>query len=465
MRRCMLLPIKDSVGGSLGFKVFEEVELYLKDSTWCYYRSNSEILNILANHKRNLSEYLENPEVLKIVSEKTQAGSLIKVSIINEVNGVDLSVKVFGENGKDLYFTEKTRLTVDDPKVLSQTVINWLNVFEKQIPYDGTITGILGNQFSIDVGTTRSLFEGNELTIIRPVNKKRHPLLKEIIDWETEKLGTAKVIHANQNQSQANVLQYDTTKKMRIGDWVILNESKKVGAIEQSKFLENDEYKFGKLGELSLLFNVGKGSVTAESPTVRKLGGTVLGVDLAGTLWITRNYWFGMDISRVVGSLSPEEGNFTNSTNSMSNSFFKVKGGYKYLPMGFFYGPQIDAYAGYASYTYGLDTSANDGITEVSFSGLLFGVKGSIPIMKTFRAHMELSFIFNPTYSEEANIYGEDDSARNYTLDVGGKYMYAPNMTFDFSYGVNSSKASFVGPVRSISAKQSTFKAGTTFTF
>jgi len=149
----------------------------------------------------------------------------------------------------------------------------------------------------------------------------------------------------------------------------------------------------------------------------------------------------------------------------MSNSIFRIKGGYKYLPMGFFYGPQIDAYVGYGSYTYSLDTSVNDGFTEVSFSGILFGAKGSIPIQKVLRAHIELSFLFNPAYTEEATVYGEDDSARNYTLEIGGQYLYAPNMTFDFAYGVNSSKASFTGPVRSITVKQSTLKLGTTFTF
>ena len=32
LRRCMILPIMDSVGGAIGFKVFEEVEKYLKKS-------------------------------------------------------------------------------------------------------------------------------------------------------------------------------------------------------------------------------------------------------------------------------------------------------------------------------------------------------------------------------------------------------------------------------------------------
>lgn len=462
----MLLPIRDSVGGALGFKVFEEVENYLKDSDWCYYTSNSEILNILSNYKRNLDTVLTNPKVLKIISEKTQTGSLLKVDIINEVKGVNLSIKVLGENGSDIYFKEQTRLNTDDPKVLSQTVKNWLSVYEKQIPYDGLIIGVLGNQFSVDVGRNRGLFEGNEVYISRPTRKRKHPLLKEVIDWDSEKLGTGKIIHAADTQAQANVLQYDTNKKLRNGDWVILKESSERGVIEQKKFVEDNEYEFGKLGEVTLLFNLGKGSASSESATTtKKIGGTVLGVDLQTTLWITRQYWVGLDISRVVGSLSQEEGTLTNSSNSMANSFFRVKAGYKYLPMGFFYGPQIDAYFGYANYTYGLDTASNDGFTEVNFSGLLFGAKGSIPIQKVFRAFVEMSFIFNPGFEEEAVVYGEDDSTRNYSLEIGGKYLYAPNMTFDLSYGVNSSKASFVNPIRSIAVKQSTFKLGTTFTF
>ncbi len=465
MRRCMLLPIKDSVGGALGFKVFTEVEAYLKDSDWCYYTSNSEILNILSNYKRNLDTILQNPKVLKIISEKTNTGSLIRVELINQIRGVDVNIKVLGENGEDVFFKEQTRLTVDDPKVIAQTIKNWLSVYEKQIPYDGLIIGVLGNQFSIDVGTNRSLFEGNELLILRPTRKRRHPLLKEIIDWESEKLGTAKIIHSTENQSQASVLQYDTTKKIRNNDWVVLKKDSKIGMVEQKKFVGEDDYKFGKLGELSLMFNVGKGSATSDITTTKKVGGTILGVDLSGTLWVTRKYWAGLDISRLVGSLSQEEGTLTNNSNSMSNSIFRIKGGYKYLPMGFFYGPQIDAYVGYGSYTYSLDTSVNDGFTEVSFSGILFGAKGSIPIQKVLRAHIELSFLFNPAYTEEATVYGEDDSARNYTLEIGGQYLYAPNMTFDFAYGVNSSKASFTGPVRSITVKQSTLKLGTTFTF
>ena len=126
MRRCMILPVKDNVGGAIGFKVFEDVERYLRDSDWCYYTSNSEILNILANYKKNLDQVLENPRVLKIISEKTNTGSLIKVKVENEVKGVNVEIEVIGKNGEDIYFKESTRLNTEEHKVISQTIKNWL---------------------------------------------------------------------------------------------------------------------------------------------------------------------------------------------------------------------------------------------------------------------------------------------------------------------------------------------------
>lgn len=165
MRRCMLLPIRDSVGGALGFKVFEELERYLKDSEWCYYEPNSGILDILSNYKRNLDAYLENKDVLKVVSEKSNAGSLIKVEVINQVSGADIRVKVIGQNGEDVYFKEETRLNTDDSTVISQTVKNWLDVYEKNIPYDGLVIGVLGDQFTVDVGKDYGLVGNNEVRL------------------------------------------------------------------------------------------------------------------------------------------------------------------------------------------------------------------------------------------------------------------------------------------------------------
>lgn len=465
MRNCMLLPIEDTVDNGIAFKVFQDVENYLKRSEWCYYRSNSEILNILANYKKNLGNVLRDKNVLKVVSEKTKAGSLIKVDIKPHVKGTNVKMLVIAHNGEDIYFSEEANLENDDYLVVSQTVKNWLDIYEKAIPYDGRIVGVLGNQFTLDIGTDSGVFPEMEIFVIRPSRKRKHPLLKEVVDWETERIAAGKILFSNKRQSQGQIISYATKKRLKIEDWVLFKKKDQENYVEKVKFEEQDGYSFGKIGNLSLWFNFGKGSATSYINTTRKVGGTVLGVDLNAEMWATRNYWAGLKISRRLGTLKKEEGSLTNETNSVTASHFHAKVGYKYLPMGFFYGPQIDGYLGYSNLVFNMDKSTGDGFTEVGFKGPLLGIKGSMPFQKLYRVFLDFNFVVSPKFTEEEGVYGDDDSASHYGILVGGSYSYNPNMTLDFGYGIDSAKAKFLNPARSINVKTSTFKAGATFTF
>ena len=101
MRRCTLLPITDSVGGAIAFKVFENVENQLKKSNWCTYVSNSGLINMFSRYRENLSQYLKQKEVLKTVAEKLQVGSIIRVALVNEIKGVEIQLEVYGDDGED----------------------------------------------------------------------------------------------------------------------------------------------------------------------------------------------------------------------------------------------------------------------------------------------------------------------------------------------------------------------------
>ena len=37
MRKCMILPITDTLGKSVGFRVYENLERYLREKKWCEY--------------------------------------------------------------------------------------------------------------------------------------------------------------------------------------------------------------------------------------------------------------------------------------------------------------------------------------------------------------------------------------------------------------------------------------------
>ncbi len=462
----MLLPIQDSVGGALAFKVYERVEQYLKDGDWCYFRNNSEIINILGNYRRNLKGHLNNPKILKILAEKTKAGSLLKIEIQSEVKGAFVDIQVFGENGEDIYFKERTRLESDDVDVIAQTISNWLDVYEKTIPYDGRIIGVLGNQFTVDMGKDSGVRMIDNIEIVRPVKKRKHPLLKEIVDWDTKRIGQGRLFHITRSQSQGKLRVIEKRQFIKLNDWVRIRKNAKSSTNDELKYTEVRTRKTGQLGIAKVLLNLGTGTsmVKPTSGNLKKVGGLVGGVGFRGEMWATRNFWVGAEFDQNFSTYKRKEGTLNFSSNSASMTSYRFKVGYKYLPLGFFYGPQVDAYAGYGSYGYGLD--AQDGFVDVTFSGFCMGFRGSMPLKQKMRIFLELEFLFSGSYDEAIPTYGDADSVSTYVIHVGGSYMYNSKISFEGTLNIASSKATFdASSAEQIKNGMTSLMFGTIFNF
>jgi hypothetical protein len=465
MRRCTLLPVTDSVGGAIGFKVFEEVEKDLKKSNWCTYVSNSGLINVFSKYRENLPQYLKTKEVLSTVADKLKVGSLVLVTLKNEVNGIEVEMNVWGENGEDLYFSEKSLLNTDDVEVISQTVKNWLDVYAKTIPYDAKINGILGDQITLDVGKGYPINIGQKFVIKRPLQKRKHPLLKKIVDWETTTLAEGKVFNISDNQALGMVRVYKSDKKLMPGDWVRLEEFRQ-DVVEDPNLGEAKTESPGTLGILSLSFFGSSSSVDTSAPTgSNRMSGNLFGVNFRGEGWITRQYFAALEVERSLGSLSESSGNPDKSNINVNNGIFKLTGGYKYLPIGFFYGPQIDFYTGYVNHSFDLDLSENDGFGKNSISGLVLGALANVPINREYRVFVQGEFIPFPSFKEDDDIYGSAKSVTAMEFEVGVKYQYAPRTTLDGSFESISRKAKFSGDLKEISYKDNRLKFGVSFNF
>ena len=466
MRRCTLLPVTDSVGGAIGYKVFERIENNLKKSNWCTYVSNSSLINVFSKYRENLARHLKQKAVLKTVAEKLKVGSIIKISLVNEINGVDAHIEIYGENGEDLFFNEKATLETDEIEVLGQTIENWLEVYSKMIPYDAKINGVLGDQITLDVGKGYPISVGQEFVVKRLTKMKKHPLLKKVVDWETEILGQGKVFNISDNQALGILKVYRGEKKISSGDWVRL-EPLKIEEVNVKTDEEKELEEPGKLGILSVALFGATSSVDTSTPTGSiRMSGLTFGFDFRGEAWITRNYFGALEMAKSVGKLANASGTSSKSSINATNGVFKLTGGYKYLPIGFFYGPQIDVYAGYGSYSFDLDYSAADGFGKGSLYGLLMGVTANIPINRVYRFTVQADFIPFPKYEDGDDIYGNQKSASALDLEIGIKHQYTPRMTIDGSIETLSGKARFSSGLKEISYHDNfKIKAGASFNF
>lgn len=469
MRRCLLLPILDEMDGALSFKVYELVEDQLKNSSWCYYRPNSEILNILKNYKENLATYLRNPDVLKTIAEKTNSGALILVGLKNEKEGVEVQVEVYSGNGLSIFYREKEFIESIDIELIAQCVHKHLQNYRKLIPYDAQVMGVLGNQITFDVGKSYHLRLGQQVTIKRLIRIVEHPLLKKVVSFESEVLAHGDVVSIDENQSLAILKEYQGARRVEKGDWVILGWESK-GREEEDTTLpfpesSNRGYQFGKIGEGKLLL-VGNDGVRKSWKEMKRRE-AVMGVGLIGgaELWALRWLWFSGELGREFHSYKAQQGDHGSSSYSAVNGRFKLLGGYRYLPLGFFYGPRIDGYMGYSSYSYSEENVSPDGIGDWGLSGLTFGVKGDLPLYRNYRVYARGELLLLSFYSEENVNFGPKKGATSYQLEIGGRYFWDQVMSLEGGLEITSHNITFTTTGYELQVRENRLKVGAVFVF
>ena len=470
LRRCMQLPILGRAEEIEFFKVYEQIEAYLKESNWCHYRSNSDILTTLQRYRPNLDLHLENTEVLKNIAEKTKAGSLIRTKINSVSDGIELAMEVIGDNGKDAFFSEKILIKETDTARIAHSVINWLKIYEKTIPYEGRVTGISGQQFTMDIGEASGISVGSKIRIDRPTEKKNHPLLDDIVEWKAKAIGQGKVIHTAQFKSLVKITQYSGHQQFRPGDWVVLTQEGPKRREEQGQPRPSREQikEGGRLGAISLGLKPGWGNdttTTRRTPNGQRVVGPLLGPYFDGELWVTKNFLISMGLEHNIGSYQRPAGGGGLASLSLIQDILKFKLGYRFFPFNSFFGPRIGLYLGYGEYNYDLDIMVDKGTGHHRLKGFLLGVKGSLPFREDVRGFAKWDFLPSASYEEDTNIFGTSpDLVTSYQIEIGTSYQYLPRIAIDGSVEMTFNRAKFSGN-SSFYFNEKSLRGGVTFTY
>lgn len=466
MRRCLLLPVTDTAGHSLGFQVYESLEAYLKEAKWCDYVSSAELIEVFSKYREGLEAHLKDENVLRTVAQRMRVGSIIRLDLDYDVNQVKATLDVLGENGRDIYFSEKEVIDAKNPDQIIQAAKNWLELYETSIPYDGKVLGVLGDQITFSYPKNSAPVVGQEFRIRRLTGKSKHPLLKKVVEWDTEAVAKGEVFNISNDQALGNIKIYERATKVQPGDWVVIEEYTAEKAIEDVSQAEVKANQFGKLGFVTLTLDVGSSSVGTNAADNNKATGFTYGFSAEVEAWITREYFVMGEISRRLGTLEEESGSLALDTINITSGVYKVGGGYKFLPLGFFYGPQINLMAGYANYTYDVEESAQDGFGKNSISGFFVGVGGNMPLQKGIRVFGKAEFIPFSKFTDEDDIFGSEKSSSSLVFKGGLKYQYSPLLSLDAALEVQNNSAKFdSGDISQVSYRDSIFKLGGSFIF
>lgn len=465
LKNCTLLPVTDNVNGSLSFRVYDLIDRELKVSNWCSYRSNAGVLTVFSGYRDKVQDYIDKPEVLKIVSEKLDVGSIIRIALESRVGGIAVRMIVYANNGEDVAFDEQTFVQEEKIEYISQQVKTWLSQYASELPYDGLITGVLGEQITVDIARTSGIKVGQDFVVKRFVRVKKHPLLNKIAEWESQNIAKGKIFNVTDGQAVAVLRIFYTDGGVKNGDWVSIQTQQY--SLDDS--ITKDDIKkneFGKLGMAGILVQAGNLSSTSVNSDNDKFEGFQTGASFFTDLWITRNYFARVVLERTFGEIDSSTNTTSNDNLSVTTNVIKLLGGYKILPLGFFYGPQIDLYGGFGDYIYDTEYNAADYMGQGGFSGLLFGAKVDMPVTKGIRGFIRVETMLMADFDDSDSMYGNEKSTSNIYFNVGGMYEWSPVLGLQGEIEVVNNKAKFENPnVKEISYQSTFFKAGFTYQF
>ena len=315
MRRCLLLPIKDNLGGALSSKVYVEIEKAFSNIYWCEYIKQ----RVLAEDyfEESQEDVKWNFKNLKKIAQDYDVGSLFFIEMDLSQGGLDLKIDVWGADGEDLYFKEREILANTSPILIKRKILDWLNVYRQQIPYDAIVDGVLGDEIlvSFPLGTAPKI--GSNFLVKRLKAKQKHPLLQKIVGWKTNTIAQGNIFNLSEGQAQGRISIYNQKTSVQPGDWIDFIPMEKVSVIED-KFTKTLQEPKGRLGQISLLAGLNSSRIDFSGDEKFLFKGNPLSFKFEGELWLTKNYFVSGVFGYSAGSLKDDK---LGETDFFRNSF------------------------------------------------------------------------------------------------------------------------------------------------
>ena len=290
------------------------MEKYLKRSNWCVYQNSTQLYDLLRNYSQNNIDYAENPEVISLISKKTQSKSIIKV----DEKEATVRLKIFDGTEHPSYSIQFETKKFNSLESLITELVESLDTYSRIIPYDGVVIGKSENIVTISSGKEFGFRKGLSVTFLSELKRNNHPLYKFVIDYDFKKFCNGVVLQSDFGMSLVELNQSDPgctqvsrgvfVKKERFSD-----NFQKVSPFSRKK---------DKI--FSLIPGVG---ISSTSLTITNSGKTVLSgispsVETKVSARITKNYFLLSDLKLGVSSLSASEGSASDQTPVSSDFSF-----------------------------------------------------------------------------------------------------------------------------------------------
>jgi hypothetical protein len=403
--------------------------------------------NILTNSKIPYYKLIQDPEVLGQLARSTRSQSIVRTKIRKE--GPQFRFDIEWLHSPDMEIMSRETFTLQEPRSgegfgaaeLKAKLESALDRAIRKVPFVASVTGRDNASVTVNVGSTGGMEPGDVLQIGTIEKVKRHPLLKEVVEWDLANTGKIKIEQVEDRIAFGKILEEEP-------DHQIMRQQKVLSvthaAPESQIKVETEERRESvleeppHLGWVDVGMNLGgfNRNYTAQNNSIGKDGGGfAFGVKADGQLWLTRD-WFaelGFNFAYFPYSQKDTLAGFPDTSTSLGSGNllgFKIDGGYAYHLTDDLFGPQGWIKLGYRSNAYSLPSSAADALAPITFRSLFVGLGGEVPIRDGFGATLDFGIGVINGASETSQLSGNTNSASDVSFSLGGYYRYTQRITF-----------------------------------
>lgn len=433
-----------------------------------------------------VDEFDEDTALTLQVLDKSNADAVLTCFLIKGPQGMNIQMNFYTRDGGWLLIREEYQnSTLFEINKVNEVVTKMYNSLKAKLPYSGYVTSRSGNSVTVNIGKRSGLSAGSILTVAQILKVNRHPKLNFMIGVEKEIIGRITLTKVENESSFGEIsfekengvitrgskilplegINYPTKNEAPLAD-LLPNEK---NAIE---WLPAPTPQYGKISIMGGFTDFSDNAVLVNGTSIESEKSLALTFDLATELWITPEYFAGLQLQQ---SSFKTDNNLSGSTPTSLNYSVNIMDfsfGYKYLIDGNFWGPQILASLGYYTHSTRVTDTTPTGFTSFDLTGFDLTVGGMFPVTlkNDVAIGAQAKFLFFEKFSEKPVNSGSASPSFN-QFDVLGTYSYTTNVSFKGMISFSNVQATFSGsgsknpPSRSLDEKLSTYLVGIEYLF
>lgn len=375
--QCHLLPFVTNLSDDKSETTKNYLIDFLKEEKICQQKINKEIENILESRKKSIKEDLFNPEILKVISKKLSAGTLLRVSLLERTNGYYLKLEAIAQDGKTIIFKKNKVVGKNQLETVANLLGIWSKEYRDSIPYIALVEEVVGEELLISIGENQTIGNVQHYEIYRPEGLKIESF-EDIykVSWQKKRIGSGSIKNVKAGSAIAYVRNTIGEERVKVGDWIVLNKNYILGKDDHHFVKHNlnitgrENARIQVAAEISeLRNNTGSDGQSNNGFTENKVNW--MGIDL-GIEYFFPYSWIGIfNFKRIFGS-----GSFSSSA-----SFFDGAIGYA-LKTPFKFTNFLDVFIGYKTQQYNVSELGGIGAGDIKISGPYVGARTEFPIYK-----------------------------------------------------------------------------------